>query len=50
MAPLAEIVLLGNVALQSGKPIKWDSEKMKVIGDDSAGKFIRREYRKGWAI
>lgn len=49
-APLAEMVLIGNVALQSGRPIEWDSEKGEVMGDGEANGFIRREYRKGWSL
>jgi len=49
-APLTEMVLLGNVALLSGKPIEWDSQKMQAGGDAGADRFIRREYRKGWTL
>ena len=46
--PLTEMVLLGNVALRSGKPIEWDSEKLEVTKPADANRFIRREYRVGW--
>ena len=49
-APLAEIVLLGNVALLTGAPIEWDSQKMHVTRASGASRFIRREYRKGWSL
>jgi len=49
-APLAEMVLLGNVALQSGRPIEWEGEKLEVTGDAGASRLIRREYREGWSL
>lgn len=48
--PLTETVLLGNVAYRSGKTIHWDSENMIAKDDPSASKFIKSEYRSGWAI
>jgi len=47
-ARLTEVVLLGNLAIRLGKPIKWDSENLKVIGAPEADAMIRREYRDGW--
>ena len=41
-------MLLGNLAIRLGKPIKWDSENLKVIGAPEADTMIRREYREGW--
>jgi hypothetical protein len=49
-APLAEMVLLGNVALRSGKPIEWDSRKMQITGAPEANRFLRREYGNGWSL
>jgi len=49
-APLTEMVLLGNVALVSGEPIEWDSEKLQVTNVPEANRFIRREYRQGWSL
>lgn len=49
-APLTEMVLLGNVALQSDGPIEWDGEKMQVTNDAVANRFIRTEYRSGWSL
>ncbi len=49
-ARLTEVVLLGNLALRLGKPIRWDAENMKVVGQPEADPMIRRAYRKGWEI
>lgn len=47
--PLTEAVLLGNVALRTGKRIEWDTANMQVRNLPEAARFIRREYRPGWA-
>lgn len=46
--PMAETVLLGNVAYRSGAGFDWDSKNIKAVGNDKAANFIREEYRKGW--
>lgn len=49
-APLAEMVLLGNVALLVGEPIQWDVAKLEVTNLPEANRFVRREYRSGWSL
>lgn len=48
--PFTEIVLLGNLAVQLGTKIHWDSVNMKVQGLSAADELIRSEYRKGWSL
>ena len=48
--PLTEMVLLGNIALATGEKIEWDSQRMRITNVQSANKYIRRKYRKGWEI
>ena len=55
--PLAESVLLGNVALRvqlreelTVCKLLWDSENFKFTNLDDANKFIRRDYRAGWSL
>lgn len=48
--PLAEAVLLGNVALRTGKRVEWDSANLRITSDAAANALLRREYRKGWEI
>jgi predicted dehydrogenase len=48
--PLTEIVLLGNVALRTGRKILWDSAALKALHCPEADRFLRREYRKGWTL
>jgi len=48
--PLAETVLLGNVAYRAGGGFDWDAENLVTRGNDKAQQFIREPYRKGWEI
>jgi predicted dehydrogenase len=55
--PLAEVVLLGNVALRlkvRGEMAKhkllWDPKKFEITNVPEANRFLRREYRKGWSL
>ena len=41
---------LGNIALRLGRRIRWDAEKERVLGDEEANGFVRREYRKPWVL
>lgn len=48
-APLAEFVLLGNLALRSGQTVQWDAKQMKVTNVAAANQFVERPaYRAGW--
>jgi predicted dehydrogenase len=55
--PLAESVLLGNVALRvqlredlTVARLMWDAEQLKFTNLEDANKFVRREYRAGWTL
>jgi predicted dehydrogenase len=55
--PLAEAVLLGNVALRpelreigNRKKLLWDPEKFEITNVPEANQFLRREYREGWTL
>ncbi|NQU22557.1 MAG: Gfo/Idh/MocA family oxidoreductase [Candidatus Nealsonbacteria bacterium] len=46
--PLAEVVLLGTVALRCpGEELLWDATNMKVTNLPEANQYVRRSYRKG---
>jgi hypothetical protein len=47
-SPLTEVMLLGGLALRTGRKIEWDAENMRAKNCPDADRFIRREYRKGW--
>jgi len=55
--PLAEAVLLGNVALRvqmrqelTGKMLRWDPVAFRFTNSTQANAFLRREYRQGWTL
>jgi predicted dehydrogenase len=55
--PLAEAVLLGNVALRSKLredmtryKLLWDASNLRITNLPEANQFLRREYRQGWSI
>jgi hypothetical protein len=43
--PLTETVLLGNLAIRTGKKIEWDGKKMRCTNCPEANEFVRRQYR-----
>ena len=55
--PIAEIgdihlsttmALLGMLSMKVGRSLEWDGVGERIIGDETASKLLRREYRKGW--
>jgi hypothetical protein len=48
--PFTEIVLLGNLAVRSGKKIEWDSKKLKAKNAPELDSLIHRHYRSGWSL
>jgi predicted dehydrogenase len=48
--PVTETVLLGNVALRTGKKLIWDGPNMKALNAQEALAYVRREYRQGWTL
>lgn len=49
-ARVTEALLLGNVALRTGRKIHWDSAAMKAHHDPAAQALIKTEYRPGWSL
>jgi hypothetical protein len=49
-APLTEIMLLGCVALRTGRKIEWDGPNMAARNCPEAAPFIRRTNRAGWGL
>jgi predicted dehydrogenase len=48
--PLTETVLLGNLAIRTGKRIEWDAKNLRAANAPEAEQYIRREYRAGWSL
>lgn len=49
-ALLTEGLLVGMLALRTGKRIEWDAKNMKAGGVPEADAFIQPNFRKGWEI
>ena len=49
-ARLTEFILLGTLALRTGKVLKWDAAGMKATNVPEAQPFIEGSYRKGWEL
>jgi predicted dehydrogenase len=55
--PLAEAVLLGNIALRRAlkekvvrMKLQWDPKAFKITNLPEANEYLHREYRKGWSL
>ncbi|MDH4241292.1 MAG: Gfo/Idh/MocA family oxidoreductase [Phycisphaerae bacterium] len=55
--PMAEVVLLGNIAVRMGQQLYekglklyYDGPNMRITNMPEANQYIRREYRKGWTL
>jgi predicted dehydrogenase len=47
-APVAEALMLGNIAVRTGKTLRWDSAAMKITNDASLQPFVAPPHR-DWA-
>ncbi len=41
---------LANIALRSGRQIKWDGQREQILGDAEASKRLSKEYRAPWKL
>jgi len=48
--PMTEGVLMGNLAIRAGQPIKWDAKNMRVTNEEKLNDLVHDEYRKGWEL
>ena len=49
-AHLAEVVLLGNIAIRMNQKLEWDTANMKFPNCPEADKFVNPPYRDGFAL
>lgn len=49
-AYLTEIILLGCVALRTGKKLEWDGPAMKAKNAPESAAYVKRTYRDGWTL
>jgi hypothetical protein len=50
--PLAEIVLLGDLAMLAGphRRVEWDSDAMRCPNMPELNQYVKSTYRAGWKI
>ncbi len=48
--PLSEAALLCNVALRTGRKLKWDAAALKAVDCPQADPYLRLAYRRGWEL
>jgi hypothetical protein len=41
---------LGQIAMLTGRMIKWDPNKMEIVGDAGATKLLSRDMRAPWRL
>jgi predicted dehydrogenase len=46
--PMAEAVLIANVAYRAGGSFEWDAKTLRTTGNSKAQALIRPTFRKGW--
>lgn len=49
-AHLAEVVLLGNIAIRTTDKLRWDGENLRFKNNAEANRYINPPYREGWQL
>jgi len=49
-AHLAEVVLLGNIAIRMNQKLEWDAVNMKFPNCGEADGFVNPPYRQGFVL
>ncbi|MCG8509716.1 MAG: Gfo/Idh/MocA family oxidoreductase, partial [Rhodospirillales bacterium] len=49
-APLTEVIVLGTMAIRTGKAVTWDPKGMKVTDNPEANKLVNPPAREGWRV
>jgi len=47
---ITEAVLLGNIAIRTGKDLQWNAEEVKFANNDKANEYVTPSYRSGWSL
>ncbi len=48
--PLTEFVLLGDIALRTGKTLSYDAVAARITNDPEADALLRQPYHNGWSL
>ncbi len=46
----ATVCHLGNVAIRSGRPVRWDPDRERVVGDAQQAAMLHYGYRAPWSL
>lgn len=46
----ATVCHLGNIAIRTGRKLRWDPVKERVIGDEEQARMLHYTYRKPWKL
>ena len=46
----ATLCHLANIAIRTGRKIRWDPNKEEIIGGAEAAKWLSRPYRAPWTL
>ncbi len=49
-AHLAEVVLLGNIAIRTKETLLWDGPNLRFTNSEAANQLINPAYRDGWVL
>jgi hypothetical protein len=47
---ITEAVLLGNIAIRTGRKLDWDAEGMRFTNHEPANMYVKEPYRSGWTL
>jgi predicted dehydrogenase len=47
---ITEAVLLGNIAIRTGKTLDYDGQAARFTNNDAANEYIKPTYRSGWSL
>ncbi|MHB1035847.1 MAG: Gfo/Idh/MocA family protein [Pirellulales bacterium] len=49
-AHLAEVVLMGNIAIRTKEKLLWDGENFRFTNSEAANRLLNPPYRSGWSL
>lgn len=49
-AHLAEVVLLGNIAIRTKEKLHWDGPNLRFTNSEAANQLVHPPYRQGWSL
>ncbi len=47
---LTDAVLLGNIAIRTGKHLEWSAQKTRFTNHEPANRYVNEKYHNGWSL